>query len=64
MTGAKAVFGISLPDLLASVSVHDRVVFDDGKLNGFVIEKIPSGVVVQVAQTQAETVALKDKKKA
>ncbi|HNF98994.1 MAG TPA: pyruvate kinase, partial [Pseudomonadota bacterium] len=42
--------------------VHDRVVFDDGKLNGFVVEKIPSGVVVQVAQTQAETVALKDKK--
>ncbi|MFO0656611.1 MAG: pyruvate kinase, partial [Polyangia bacterium] len=62
VTGAKAVFGISLPDLLASVSVHDRVVFDDGKLNGFVVEKIPSGVVVQVAQTQAETVALKDKK--
>ncbi len=60
--GARAAFFLSMPSLLAAVSVHDRVVFDDGKLNGFVVEKLADGVLVQIAQTQEESVALKDKK--
>lgn len=60
--GSRAVFALSIPDLLSSVAVHDRVVFDDGKLNGFVVEKVPDALIVQIAQTQADTVALKDKK--
>ena len=57
-----AVFGLSIPGLLTAVEVHDRVVFDDGKLNGVVVEKSQGIIRVQIAQAQAQSVSLKDKK--
>ena len=57
-----AVFGLNIPGLLASVDLHDRVVFDDGKINGVVVEKSEGFIRVQIAQAQAQRVSLKDKK--
>lgn len=57
-----ALFGLNIPGLLAAVDLHDRVVFDDGKLNGVVVEKSQGIIRVQIAQAQAQSVSLKDKK--
>ena len=57
-----AMFGLTIPGLLSAVDLHDRVVFDDGKLNGVVVDKSPGIVRIHIAQAQAERVCLKDKK--
>jgi pyruvate kinase len=53
---------LSLAGLLSAVSLHDRVVFDDGKLTGVVVEKGPDRILVRITAAQAERVVLKEKK--
>jgi pyruvate kinase len=53
---------VSLPEIVARLSVGDRVGYDDGKLEGYVEKIDPGEAVVRITQTKAGGTKLKPEK--
>ena len=61
-TGARAVIGCSIPEVLDHVKAGERVWFDDGKIGGLVEEVEPDALLVRVTQARAKGEKLRNDK--